>query len=319
MSIHFVCPNCQKNYTAKDFLAGKRAKCAACGSAIEIPSGESEAVEEDDELQLAPEQAPDSQAVPEVSTQTVAAALAAETPKRRQILSTGMWYLLAGLALAPIFTLTPYLQIVGWVFSAVVHETGHTLFAFAVGCPALPAVSLTGHGAATIHGQQTWFVALAVWAALGWLAWRIFRETDDWLIRGAVVAVTIAFPFVAFHETTRQMGHLLSGHGFEILVACIFLWRASTGMFTEPGIERLLYSFLGWYLLFSNAYLTFGIAYLPKVRSWYTQSGSFGLTNDYIRAAEDILFIDIKAVVLSMLLVIVASACVSLWLGLRKR
>lgn len=316
MPIHFACPTCQKQYAVKDALAGKQAKCANCGAAIEIPADE-KTLADDDELKLVEEPPPRKK--PAVSTKTVAESLVEDSTPRRQFLSTGMWYLLGGLALAPIFTLTPYLQIVGWVFSAVVHECGHTFFAFAVGCPALPAISVTGHGAATIHGEQTWFVALAVWAALGWLTWRIFQGTDDWWWRGAAIAVMIAFPFVAFHDTSRQMGHLLSGHLFEVCIACIFLWRASTGMFTEPGLERLFYAFLGWYLIFSNAYLTYGVAFLPSVRSWYTTSGSYGLTNDYIRAAEDVMFVPIKSIVLTMLLVIVVSACVSLWLGLKKR
>ncbi|MCG8586353.1 MAG: hypothetical protein MI757_16720, partial [Pirellulales bacterium] len=146
MPINFACPTCQKKYSVKDSLAGKRVKCASCGAVIEIPD-ETPGLADDDELRLADEKPP-QRPTPEIPTKTVAEAMAEEEESKRQILSTGMWYLLGGLALAPIFTLTPYLQIVGWVFSAVVHECGHTFFAFAVGCPALPAISLTGHGAA---------------------------------------------------------------------------------------------------------------------------------------------------------------------------
>ena len=245
------------------------------------------------------------------------AGLLPETTAPRRILgmSQGTYYVVAGLVLAPVFTLTPYLRIVGWVFSAIVHETGHTLFALAVGCPAVPALSLTGHGAATIHGRQYVILALAVWAAIGWLAWCVFRNFPEKWLRSLAIGLAVAYPALAFHSTTRQMGHLLSGHLGELLVAGIFLWRSRTGLFTEEGFERLLYACLGWFLIFRNAYLCFGIAFLPSVYKWYYSSGSFGLTNDYVRAADHVMHVNIKWIVLPMLLLAVATGALSLWLG----
>ncbi len=226
-----------------------------------------------------------------------------------------VFYLLAGLALSPVFTLTPYLRIVGWVLSAVVHEAGHTLFAWSVGCPALPALSLQGHGAATIHYTQSRVFCFMVWAALGWLAWYVFRNTPDKRLRTLMVVLMIAYPFLAFNTTFRQMGHLLSGHLGELLVAGIFLWRARTGLFTDNELERLLYACVGWYLVFSNAFLCFGIAFVPAIRSWYFSHGSYGLTNDYVRAAKIVLHVNIRWIVLPMMLVAIGTGPLAIWLG----
>ncbi|MEK6246872.1 MAG: hypothetical protein N2C12_01750, partial [Planctomycetales bacterium] len=229
--------------------------------------------------------------------------------RRWRRMPVSVLYVLGGLALAPVFTLTPYLQIVGWVLSAVIHEAGHTLFGLAVGSPALPAISLQGH-AQTIIGTPILLWSLIVWGTLVWLAWLLFNYFSTKWLQAAAISIPLIYPLLAFHGPTRLAVTLLSGHLCELIVGGIFLWRARTGLFTEDGIERLLYACLGWYLIFSNAYLCYGIAFDKSIRTWYSTSGSFDQTNDYIRVARDALNLSLNTVVLSMLGAAVAAAVI---------
>jgi hypothetical protein len=172
----------------------------------------------------------------------------------------------------------------GWFLGALFHESGHTVTALAFGLPAFPAISLRGH-AASIHQDQIPFMVFLLWAGLAYLTWQLRHH------RAAVVALAIAvvlYPFFAFTDA-KEFLFLVGGHGGELAMATICLWRALTGGFTHSLLERGLYSVLGWYLVGSNVWLCGNLATSAAARALYRGSGSFGLTNDYIRLAEDVL------------------------------
>ena len=193
-------------------------------------------------------------------------------------------YLGIGAVTAPIFALTPLLGFMGWFLSSLVHEMGHTAVAWFFGMPAFPAISLAGH-AVSVHSEPSLFFALAVWAGLGAAAWH-------WLLGRArtvaLVVVAVLYPALAFTQA-REVLHLLAGHGAELAFATLCLWKTLDGGFTESRLERGLYGTVGWYLLGSNAILCFGLVASPAAREEYFENGSFGLTNDMIRVAEDLL------------------------------
>ena len=190
-------------------------------------------------------------------------------------------YLLAGLCLAPVFGLTPFLELVGWYFAALIHELGHTSAAWLVGVPAIPTLGITAE-AATIHGEQQVPLALAVWIASAVLVWRV-REPS--LRSGLLALLMISYPVLAFGPL-REVVLLSSGHIFELVIAGLFLERALSGGLTSSQAERLLYSVVGWFLVGRNAVLTLGLTLSPAARADYEESGSFGTTNDYVRLAE---------------------------------
>ncbi|MFV1960013.1 MAG: hypothetical protein ACC662_11450 [Planctomycetota bacterium] len=204
----------------------------------------------------------------------------------------GWKYLVLGMALALVFTISPALRFMGWFVGSLFHETGHVIFAWFVGCPAWPAISLRGHAAA-FHQAQSGFVLAMVGLALllgTVLAWR----HDRWKL--PMVALLVAWPLLAFVRGPREVGFLLSGHLAEMMFAGIFLWRARTGKAIEHEAERPLYACLGWFLLARNLVLTLGLTFTASARDWYLQSGSFGLTNDYLRVATEWLHLPLEAV-----------------------
>lgn len=219
------------------------------------------------------------------------------------------FHLLAGLALAPIFSLTPLLELTGWYLAALVHELGHTGASWLVGVPAVPALGITAE-AATLHGDQLLPLALGVWAASALFVWRV-REAS--LRAGLMALLMVSYPALAFgplHEVVQ----LSSGHVFELVVAGLFLERALSGGLTTSSSERLLYGVLGWYLIGRNLGLTLSLAISAGARTDYQQSGSFGTTNDYLRLAEELqCSLETLATVMTLAALAVAPLAIALW------
>ncbi len=220
------------------------------------------------------------------------------------------FYLSAGLTLAPLLSLTPLLQLVGWYLAALVHELGHTGASWLVGVPAVPALGITAE-AATLHGDQLLPLALGVWAASALCVWRV-REPD--LRSGLMALLMISYPALAFGPL-RETLHLASGHLFELVVAGLFLERALSGGFSSSQAERLLYGVLGWFLIGRNVSLSLALALSPTARADYSQSGSFGTTNDYVRLARELdCSLEALSVGTALLALATAPLVVSFWL-----
>jgi hypothetical protein len=200
-------------------------------------------------------------------------------------------YLAIGIVTAPIFAWTPILQYMGWFLASLVHEMGHAALAWLCGMPAIPAISLAGHAAA-VHQEQSVLLALAIACAFAAAAWHFLAGRARWI---AIGLVAVLYPAVAF--TTLS------------------LWKVLDGGFTKTPVERALYGTVGWYLLGKNAFLACGLMTSSSSRATYAENGSFGLTNDLIRAAEDVLGWRLESVAFLLLVacVLVVPAALCLW------
>jgi len=219
-------------------------------------------------------------------------------------------YLGIGALTAPVFALTPLLGFMGWFLSSLVHEMGHAAVAWFFGMPAFPAISLEGHAAA-VHSDPSLLLALAVWAMLGASAWHWLRGRTRWV---AIGVVAVLYPALAFTQA-KEVLQLLAGHGAELAFATLCLWKTLDGGFTESRLERGLYGTIGWYLLGKNVLLCGGLVWSPASREDYFENGSFGLTNDLIRVAEDLLDWRLPIVALLVLIaaLLVLPAALFLW------
>lgn len=219
-------------------------------------------------------------------------------------------YLGIGLVTAPIFALTPLLNYMGWFLASLVHEMGHAAFAWLCGMPAMPAISLDGHAAA-VHSEQSLFLVALIALGLGAGAWNVFTGRVRWIV---LALLAVAYPAIAL-TSAKELLHLLAGHGGELAFATLCLWKTLDGGFTDSKLERALYGMLGWFLLGKNAHLCFALMQSAGARAEYDANGSFGLTNDYIRVAEDVLHCPLQRVALMMLVacVFVLPAALGLW------
>jgi len=211
-------------------------------------------------------------------------------------------YLGLGAVTAPVFALTPFVGFMGWFLASLVHEMGHAAFAWFCGMPAVPAIALDGHAAA-VHGEQSLFLVVLIALGLGSVAWRFLRGVP----RGVALAL-IAFGYPGLVLSgAKEVLHLLAGHSGELAFATLSLWKTLDGGFTRSRAERLLYGTVGWFLLEKNVRMCWLLMHSESARADYMSNGSFGMTNDYLRVAEDILYWRLESVALLML---VAALCV---------
>jgi hypothetical protein len=207
-------------------------------------------------------------------------------------------YLLIGLPLAFLFGYGPLLSYMGWFLSSLCHELGHTTVAWFFGMPAFPAIRLDGH-AASQHREQIPVLCWAITVGLAAGAWQLRH------LRVPAIALGISallYPLFAF-TSAKEVLFLLGGHLGELAMATICFWRAMSGGFSDSKSERGLYAVVAWYLSGSNFLLCQGLAFSGIARSEYAGNGSFGLTNDYIRLAEDVMGTGLATVGFVMMLV----------------
>ncbi len=220
------------------------------------------------------------------------------------------FYLGVGALCAPIFVLLPLVQMMGWFLSSLVHEMGHSAVAWSCGMPSMPVIRLDGHAAA-VHGEQVTFLLAMIWMALGLAAWQL---RDRRLRIATLVVVCLLYPILALTQV-RELAHLMGGHVAELAFAVLCFGRALSGGFTSSPVERGLYSTLGWFFVGNNLHLTGGLLLSESVRDWYSQNGSFGLTNDYIRVAEHFFggSLSFVALIMTVVALCVLPAALFLW------
>ena len=215
-----------------------------------------------------------------------------------------------GALLAPVFSLTPILQYMGWFLGSLCHEIGHCAVAWLAGCPAFPAISLAGHAMASYSSQQV-ALALLVWGGFGYLAWRYREQKRIAIIFGIFALLYPAFAFTGL----RDFCFLLGGHLGELAFAGVFFWRALS---PRTATEQAMSAMVGWFLVGRNVWLAGGLMWSTEVQSWYARSGSFGLTNDYIRLARDVMGVDLSVVAFFMLLVSLLPLPLALFVAWRR-
>lgn len=211
-------------------------------------------------------------------------ALAPSTPLAAPSSRESWIYLGLGLALAPVFELTPLLGFMGWFLASLVHEMGHSALAWLCGMPSIPAISPAGHAAA-VHGEQVLFLVGAILVLVVQFLARRLSGTRRVV---AIASFLAGYGLLAF-TPLREFAFLVGGHCGELAFATLCLWKALDGGFTESRAERLAYSVLGWFLTGKNLLLFAGLATRAASRAHYAENGSFGLTNDLIRVADDVL------------------------------
>ncbi len=207
----------------------------------------------------------------------------------------GLNFLALGVPLAFVFGLTPLLQFIGWFLEALFHEIGHSAVAIFSGRPALPKISLGGH-AMTAYAHPVWIMQVAVFVgSLGLI--RSFLEPRGRII--AVAALVVVYPLMVWTGFGEFM-ILSGGHLGELAIGAVFLWRCLDGEECHHDAERAAYGMVGWFLCGQNILLSFGLAFSSDARAEYAGSGSFGLTNDYIRIADNVLGTSLETVGFTM-------------------
>ena len=219
-----------------------------------------------------------------------------EARKARGVLTVG--FVLAAVVLA-----MPFLRFVFSYLGILVHETGHTVAAWLFGYPAIPAFDFQYGGGVSIYqtrnlGVLALLALLAAWAL--YTAWQLPRWRR---VVGTVLGLWLLLALTPLHEVVI----LTMGHGFELVIGGLFLYKATTGRGYETEAERPAYAFAGWFLVLSTVRFCWDLLSSADQRQAYAAAKGGGHWMDFSRLSREFLGISLEGVAGLFLLLALAT------------
>jgi len=209
------------------------------------------------------------------------------------------WLVLAvGLGLAALCLAVPMLRWVLSYLTILIHEFGHAVVGWLFGYPSLPAFDFTYGGGLTSHQSRSMLLLGLVYVVLVGLlpAYRRNRTTLIVLLVGLGLFALLA------HTDGHQVLILFMGHGAELLLAGVFLYRALSGSAVVHAAERPLYAACGFFIVLSDTRFGYRLWTSPQARAAYGAAKGGGHWMDFTRIARDHLHVELPAVALFFLL-----------------
>lgn len=184
------------------------------------------------------------------------------------------------------------------ILVTLIHEMGHTVMAWIFGIPAIPAFDFMHGGGLTINFQQETTLLVAIYAFGLFLAYTYRNNFQTLLIiigLGCLHAISIM-------TSLSNILILFMGHGVELLIAALFIYRSLTNTSIIHSIERPLYSILGFYIIFHDIAFSWKLINDAGYRVEYeAQKGGYHF-GDFSRIAEQYLHVDMSSVAAFFLL-----------------
>lgn len=177
--------------------------------------------------------------------------------------------------------LVPILGWIGSYLSILIHELGHWAMGMLFGYPSIPAFDLQQGGGVTLHQERSAFALACVYlVALLPLIW--LRRNKLGLAVWCGMLVLLA---LAAHTRLHEFILLSAGHGFEVLIAGVFLYRAWANVEINTSAERPLYAALGLFMLGHVFAFGWQVVHDVDTRVDY-MAGKIYCENDFVRIHE---------------------------------
>lgn len=210
-----------------------------------------------------------------------------------QPLSTKDWQVTAaGLGLSLLLLASEGVAFLLSPLLTLVHEMGHAVTAWLFGYPAVPAFDFRYGGGVTLQGDRAGGIVLLIYTGLLVLAYLCRHHR---LTLTCLGVFTLLYTLVAF-SPLHEMLFVAMGHGFELIFAVIFLYRALSGWGCRYPIERPLYSMVGFFIVFFNLRFAWQLQFNPVFREMYLM-GKGGMDHDFVRLARDFFQTDLATIV----------------------
>jgi hypothetical protein len=179
------------------------------------------------------------------------------------------WVSLAvGSGVAALALAVPLIGLVPDVLMTVIHELGHVATAWLFGSPAVPSFNLSFGGGVSYAFERQPLLLVVIYGMFASLA---FRERDD---RRAliIILVGVALYTAAAFSPLRDLLITAMGHGTELLIAGVFLYRALSGSQILRSQERSLYAFVGLYIILADARFAYRLIASREHREEYGEA-----------------------------------------------
>jgi hypothetical protein len=183
-----------------------------------------------------------------------------------------------GFVMACALTWFPFVKFILHPLSTLVHEIGHTVAFWLFGYSAVPAFDFGEGGGVTMTDYDRSSLIVGAWVlGLVVLAW---WQRENKAVLAIIGGVAVLY-FLMYNTRGEHLAISLGGHGGEILFSMLFIYRALTGWGVKVELERPLYAFIGFMILFSTAGLGFMLLGNSVDKAWYLQ-GKRGIDNDLV-------------------------------------
>ncbi len=231
-----------------------------------------------------------------------------DTPETKSFDKQPILSMLIGSALA-LWTLnSPFLYTLSNMMKTLVHELGHTFAGWGFGIPSVPAFDFSYGGGVTIHQDPSAFVLALIYAAFAYLLFLYRRNPRSLVLIGMIGGAHLALMATGLDEPVT----IAMGHGFELLFAGIFFYRALSGFACVHGAERPLYGFLGFLITFDNMRFAYRLIHSHEHRWMYENAKGGGHWMDFDRLAREFLLVDLSAIAHFFMLASAAPLVISL-------
>lgn len=178
------------------------------------------------------------------------------------------------------------------MMKTLVHELGHTFAGWVFGVPSIPAFDFTYGGGVTMYQQPSKFLIFVIYAGFAYLLFLYRRKPLSLAILGAIITGHALCMLTPLSEPIT----IAMGHGFELLFAGIFLYRAMSGFACVHDVERPLYAFLGFLITFDNIRFAYRLIHSPEHRWQYENAKGGGHWMDFSRLANEFFFVDLSVI-----------------------
>lgn len=183
-----------------------------------------------------------------------------------------------GFGIGVVFALVGILNWICSYLSILIHELGHWATGMLFGYPSVPAFDLQQGGGLTLHQERSPFALVCVYL--------VALLPFYWLRRNrlglAVWGGTVLLFALAAHTRLHEFVLLAAGHGFEVLIAGVFLYRAWANAAINTASERPLYAALGLFMIWHVIAFAWGALHDVDARFDYMQ-GKIDCDNDFVR------------------------------------
>ncbi len=171
-------------------------------------------------------------------------------------------------------------HIIGYLI-ILVHEFGHFLIRLFFGYPSLPAFDFREGGGVTAYSTRLMWIMLFPYAGMLYVLYLVRGHLISVIV---MVAALLVFSLLAFTDAHNEVC-IWAGHGFEILIAGVFLYRAMSGSSIVNPNERPLYAFCGWAMLFYSAGFFFRLL-TDRVEMTAYRMGKSYVENDLVKIEQ---------------------------------
>jgi hypothetical protein len=205
----------------------------------------------------------------------------------QKITKEGWLSLGIGLVLAALIFLFPFINYVLGYLNVLIHEIGHSIFAWLFGYPSIPTFDFRYGGGFALQFKRQGIIIIVIYALFGFL---FYRYRKNWLSLTMLSVLVLLYSCCVFSRI-HHIIILYMGEGTEPIFAGLLLFRAITWRKNSMGFfERPLNALFGFFILLSNIQFAWQIFSNPHQLALYTAAQKGGsVWNDFVLIANSYL------------------------------